>query len=544
MATSRLATRVSLVLGILVLAAYALHWAHFTAHINDDAFITFRYSRFLAMGRGPYFNVGEHVEGYTNFLLMLLMSAYIAIAGPRDVLLAAQGVGFLGGMGALLCTWALCCAWLRRQAPWRGSASLLAWAAAAIVALECGFALNSTSGLETTLFAGWIALGLWLVQRARDANGWRGGGVAFALAALTRPEGAWCFGAVFIARLIGGDWRRATRRRALSLDTLVVAGAVLAHLLFRLFTYDGELLPNTYYAKQGGFLGGGSAIDYCGRYAGVHGIGMLGLLALGALAAVRPDARRAVLPGLLVAAAGVAAIFTAGPDWMPGYRLLVPYLPVVAALSVAGLAALAGGTERRTRKWTTAACVALPLVLLAWQSGLRTRYHDFLATRAQGYVDGHAAAADWIASRASAGDGIALMDIGLIGYRCIDQRVLDITGLTDREIAKSPGSFLDKQVDPRVILERKPRFIVAVFEAPDDGPQLDLRKLDHWTNIEAALLSSEGFARHYLRLRAPDANDAPLGWLASQLGAEAVFRHDYPGKWYLLAVYERHEAAD
>ncbi len=36
------------------------------------------------------------------------------------------------------------------------------------------------------------------------------------------------------------------------------------------------------------------------------------------------------------------------------------------------------------------------------------------------------------------------MDIGIIGYECIDQRILDITGLTDRYIAQSPGEFLDK----------------------------------------------------------------------------------------------------
>ena len=38
--------------------------------ICDDAFITFRYSKNLALGNGPRFNLGDAgpVEGYSNFL--------------------------------------------------------------------------------------------------------------------------------------------------------------------------------------------------------------------------------------------------------------------------------------------------------------------------------------------------------------------------------------------------------------------------------------------------------------------------------------------
>ena len=36
--------------------------------LEDDAFITYRFSRNLAQGRGLVFNPGEKVEGYTNFL--------------------------------------------------------------------------------------------------------------------------------------------------------------------------------------------------------------------------------------------------------------------------------------------------------------------------------------------------------------------------------------------------------------------------------------------------------------------------------------------
>ncbi|UCD59352.1 MAG: hypothetical protein JSV16_08595, partial [Candidatus Hydrogenedentota bacterium] len=45
------------------------------SEIVDDAFISFRYAKHLAEGKGIVFNKGERVEGYTNFLWVLLMAA-------------------------------------------------------------------------------------------------------------------------------------------------------------------------------------------------------------------------------------------------------------------------------------------------------------------------------------------------------------------------------------------------------------------------------------------------------------------------------------
>ena len=47
--------------------------------LSDDAFISFRYSRHLADGLGLVWNAGEPVEGYTNFLWVLLMAASLSL---------------------------------------------------------------------------------------------------------------------------------------------------------------------------------------------------------------------------------------------------------------------------------------------------------------------------------------------------------------------------------------------------------------------------------------------------------------------------------
>ena len=78
---------------LIPVALFGIHASLFWSYINDDAFITFRYSRFLASGLGPYYNVGEHVEGYTNFLWMLLLEPVIQFGGADRVLLAAKLIG-------------------------------------------------------------------------------------------------------------------------------------------------------------------------------------------------------------------------------------------------------------------------------------------------------------------------------------------------------------------------------------------------------------------------------------------------------------------
>src|SRR5262249_32349131 len=46
---------------------FFVHAFHYRRYVRDDAYITLRYAWNLSSGRGPYFNPGEHVEGYTNF---------------------------------------------------------------------------------------------------------------------------------------------------------------------------------------------------------------------------------------------------------------------------------------------------------------------------------------------------------------------------------------------------------------------------------------------------------------------------------------------
>lgn len=533
---------------------FLVHAGLFRRYVNDDAFITFRYSRALASGLGPYYNPGEHVEGYTNFLLMALLAPVVGLAGEDAVLPVAKLVGVAAGLAGVLVAAALVRRLLRSGGD--ASAGMVAALAAGLVAASPFYAANSASGLETTLFGALLAAGVLLSLRAEESGGSWGSGIAFALAALTRPEGALLFavfagtrGALAVASALGtgrshGLAVRIARdpvARRLVRDAAVVGAVVGGQLAFRFLAYDGEWLPNTYWAKAGGFWGVGPW-GYVRIGAGAPLLGVVPAVLGFAGFLLDGDARRWGLPLGAVALAGALSPLATGTDWMPGFRLVAPYLPLLAAVVAIGWYRVARLVLRRP-VWIGPALL-LALVPLAWfsQGPARAGLRRTLDVRASGYDHGHRALAEWLRSGAARpGDTVALMDIGIVGFFCHDQRILDITGLTDRTIAKSPGTFLDKRFDPRYVLDRKPEFVVLVLGSrapPDAAPPLS--SLRPWTPIEGAILAQSEFRRDYVRPPASAPPGAP--WtddLARRIGAERIFRHDYPGRHYLLAVFRR-----
>jgi len=532
-------SRLALVIGVVVVGAYLAHVMLFWQQINDDAFITFRYSKFLALGRGPYFNVGEHVEGYTNPLLMFAMSALLAAFGDAHVLAMAKAIGVVAGSTSLIVTWFLCRSWLRTVPAVAPAASVLAWSGPALVATQAAFALNSTTGLETTLFSAGIMLSLALGEYADDTNRWRGAGAAFALVVFTRPEGAAVFGLILACRLLGGAGRSPAARRRWLLDAAIGVLAVIALLSLRFVAYDGQLLPNTYAAKLGGMTGRSTAFHYVMGLVGRQ-LAWVGWVPVPLAFVLAPRGlRRAILPASCVAAFGVLAIFLTGPDWMPGFRLLVPYLPVWGALSTLGLVLLATRVSSRPLRLGVSLLLAMIVGLFAWQHPARVSYRDDLATRARGYREGHYGLASWLHDRARAGDTAALMDIGIVGFRCLDLNILDLTGLTDRTIASAPGGFLKKRFPLSYVLDRQPEFIIVVYTGPADFPADRPVSLVPWTEIERRLVADSTFNEWYVHARAADPGAGLLEELAAHYGAARVFRHAYPGRSYFLFAYER-----
>ncbi len=305
---------------------------YFWPYVVDDAFISFRYARNLALGQGLVYNPGERVEGYSNFLWVLLAAGVLALGGP--LVTSMKVAGLAAGVATLLGSMRLA----QRIFAGEPASRLKVALAAGLLGTHTSLAVWSQAGLETPLFAALLvgAVGRFELER-REPGRLPGSALLFGLAWLTRPE-APTYALYFAARRFLPRGRPRLGRADLGW-LAVLAALVVPFELFGL-VYYGELLPQTHGAKLGreghGLLASDPSGSLVFRFALGQGGAFAGLLALGALGCLaRPG--RVPKAAWVPASSGLLFALYAWSDWMPRYRLLVPCLPFLFLLLAHGL---------------------------------------------------------------------------------------------------------------------------------------------------------------------------------------------------------------
>jgi arabinofuranosyltransferase len=370
--------------GPLALCAAVLVWhsAQF-GFVTDDAFISFVYSRNFAEHGELAFNLGDPVEGYTNFLWTVLLGVGMFLGLPPEPTSLVLGNAF--AIGTLYVSFRVVELVTRRGSPW-------AYLPPALLALSSGFACWASGGLETQLFTFLVTAAIYCYVRgdARDPDGtpnadgrWLGrAGWLLALAAMTRPEG------LIVAAVIGvhriGFAVLRDRRAPFSPHELRAAASFLvlwAPWFAWRWWYYGYPFPNTYYVKAAG----AAVKDYDSAMLAnglhyvwvwltqVNVVWVSPLIAIG-LAWARPRTPRFYLGSLLLPLAGIYVVYTitVGGDFMGLHRFVMP-LFVIAAIGLAlGLEKLASLIEHAAARRIAGPAVAAILVgLFAWdQLGL------------------------------------------------------------------------------------------------------------------------------------------------------------------------------
>ena len=126
-------------LGLLTALLFGLHVARYY-FLGDDCFISFRYAENLVKGHGLVFNPGERVEGYTNFLWVLLMAGAMKFSVRPEIFSNALGIA-----SAVVILAAL----VHKGAKSRGWTDPLIWVAPLCLAVHRSFCAWSTGGLAT-----------------------------------------------------------------------------------------------------------------------------------------------------------------------------------------------------------------------------------------------------------------------------------------------------------------------------------------------------------------------------------------------------------
>ena len=445
---------------------------------SDDAWISYRYAWNLSHGNGLVFNPGEAVEGFSNLLYVLLLSAVFFVAGDVDIYKVSVA---LNTAAVATGCWLF---WRHVRAELGPKPAL--WAAF-FFGLAPMFWLWAASGLETTVVL-LFQLGIWFaVERARATPDLRSGLYLALWSAgliVLRADG-------FLMPLAAAVYLMLHGRRRSGLGivaTVVVTQGLLS--TFRLHYY-GFPLPNSYYAKIAGPVleRVADALERLGQ--GVVSSGMLAAVVVVVVALVWAARRRdlaSVRFSLIFPCLAVAYWLYIGGDHFFERFLIVLY--PMGALAVLRLLHQ-GGVKGP-------AWAFVGLLLIGMQLGPLAIDPRFNYTRSR--YDRWVELGTYL-GQTYPGKRLATDASGKIPYFS-GLYTIDTLGLNDTHIARVPVHRFrsgHSKFDPQYVLSREPDLITGWIE-----PNLDLKY-----GMDRALYRPAGYRVTHLvntRARAAEAN--------------------------------------
>lgn len=325
---------------VAALAVIVVQWVLNTVVLGnfviDDAFLSYRYADNLVAGNGLVFNLGQRVEGYSNFLWVMLVAA--------GRLFGIDPVAFSKASAALLSAGIVVVISIY---VWRAKLGVLALIASLFLLLsELSFHAFSQLGLENALLAFVLILGF--VAALSGPTLWST--LALVPIVLARVDGF-----IYVPALLAVmALRNKTQHGRYVTRQLVLASAfgaltIIAYHGFR-YAYYGDIVPTTGITKFPVKQWFGSLVngDLDAIWAALKGFlrytayGVLRawsywvipnlaylVVVLTAFAWRRPV--RTLTPGLLIVAVHFVWWTVFGADWTPGrrYTALVPMLAIM-----------------------------------------------------------------------------------------------------------------------------------------------------------------------------------------------------------------------
>ncbi|CAN5250698.1 hypothetical protein BH09SUM1_BH09SUM1_16370 [soil metagenome] len=486
---------------VMLVALYLAQASVYWPGVIDDSFITFRFVDMFANGHGWRFNPdAAPVEGFTNFLWALLLVVPAKL--QWDLLFSAKVMGLASGVGAMLAS-----VLLTRAV--RNRSDLFNFIPAALLAGNAGFANWSLMGLETQLQTALIAAAFWRFEvERRDTRAWLLSPIAVMLAVMTRLDSL-----LYLCPLgVYGLWLVLLRRLPLKrfLLWLVLTGIPFAVYTVWRVTYFGDILPNTYYAKDRmiAFDGHGRGLEQLFHFyfhqSNVSreswpwmNLWLLGFV-LSALAACtgwliprgflprgflwrEAFGAKVVCLVLLPWAASVIYIARVNGDWMPGYRFFqvgLLFTGVAAAVGFGWLAQLPT-VLRPASQWPASFRAMIGLAAFAllfgaiWeQMKINTVYifgrnsftymerdpgwYRWQAIRANyraGFMPTLPAVSDYLLVNTQENASIFMSDVGQPMWFATHLNLYDVDGLTNPRLAHAPSTRAASQ--PSIATLRK-----------------------------------------------------------------------------------------
>jgi len=545
-----------LVTALTVLYVAELYWVYTVNFAAcEDAYITFRFAENLAKGLGPVFNPGEAVEGYSNFLWMVFLSASYRLGFDMETVSRLAG--------AVLNTLAVFLVWYipRRHFSVRGTSAFLG---PLLYLLFLPFHFYATSGLETTLY-------LFCILLCTHTVLWAGARpfpfvlAAFSLliTALVRPEGILL--CVFLCAYL--LWRCVFRSgpwKPYLPGILLFAIGYGAFLLWRI-DYYGLPFPNTYYAKGSFPFFIRAALGFIMNKGFITHYAYLPLFLLAVLGFVKtPEGYPRDIVLLFLCTGLLFSLAFSGFDWMPFFRYTLPVVPLLIILCQTCFFCLwqkisTGGALRQKLIWSAITAV---FILAAAEQFLYDASFTLQWNKVNRYaMYNQKTMGLWMKEALGSEPLIAVGDVGRLAYFS-HATVMDIFGLTNRDIALLrkhygspeiilPGCTISfdhyKEKERELLLEMKPDYIFfynahlkitdafpgsadGIVEHPDFLEQYDY--MDSFSVVPR--FTSPYWPKLHYCIEVLDLSAGLLTWMRDGWGYDIYRRKDSPFKRFTI----------
>jgi arabinofuranosyltransferase len=294
----------------------------------DDAMISMRYAWNLAHGQGLVWNPGERVEGYTNLLMVLLMTLASLLFNITEALRIMQFLGI-----GLMLTVAYLSLKITDQV--LGEKRKISSPLIFVLALSY-YPLSywTLTGMETGLLTVLLYLGLTFSFSYKENHKLKYSGFAalcFGLAYLTRPDSILA-SFIILAYAIGSGVKSTPIYR--TFISAITTGSifltfVLGQSIFRWFYY-GKTVPNTYLLKVAG-------IEFVDRlenglgFITLYGIYTFFILLVITVSIIKKPNSKEILIFVLLITQILYQIWMGGDAW-PYWRLMAPFMPLIFIL--------------------------------------------------------------------------------------------------------------------------------------------------------------------------------------------------------------------
>lgn len=442
---------------LLITPALALYYyfAKILDFIQDDAYITFRYVANYLNGNGLVFNIGERIEGFTNFGWTIYLILWGALG--FDYINIAKYSGLMFGALSLVLIYLI-----GLKVIGRGN-KLFVLLPVYLVAINMSFAYWSAAGLETAAFTFLALLSFYLfIKRSRLLI------AALALAVWVRPEGALV--AIILMTIEAIEAKSFPRYSFYSaLSAFVIS---IPYLVFKI-VYYGSIFPNPFYAKTGfdieQLIAG---FEYTGLFFLHYGfLGVAFIVAFLFYQKLSPELKAVLIFSLVY----IIYITIIGGDVLKVHRFYLPVFGPAAILFSAVLVILFENFDPKT-KHLMFLLISLPLFALTyWLPKDHVTYYNITEVA---FVEKMAFMARQIKETDSTNFSVALSTIGRFGYELLGHDIIDVLGLTDSTIARHSQTDLigiettwrERKFNVKYILERAPDYILFSTGAKPSAP--------------------------------------------------------------------------